>query len=100
LVLALERLLAGLDSIGCDRARALDVVERVALDSVPPLRRRAYQVVREHAGMIETKAVADALRLPTNTIRRVLEELAVYDLVRREGHGQGQADLWGLGDVA
>src|SRR5215831_4135972 len=39
--LALERLLAGLETLGLDRKKALTIVEEVALDSVPPLRRRA-----------------------------------------------------------
>jgi hypothetical protein len=99
LVLSLERLLAGLDSIGCDRALALSVVERVALDSVPPLRRNALEVVRKHGASITTKAVAEGLGLPTVTTRRVLEDLAAYQLVRREGMGQGHADSWLLGDL-
>jgi hypothetical protein len=41
--LTLERLLAGLDTLGVDREDAFRVVEAVALDSVPPLRRRAYE---------------------------------------------------------
>ena len=44
--LALERLLAGLDTLGMDRKQALAIVKEVALDSVPPLRRRAYQRAR------------------------------------------------------
>jgi len=34
--LTLERLLAGLDTLGLDRKAALDVVEGIAMDSVPP----------------------------------------------------------------
>ena len=45
--LALERLLAGLDNLGVERALALNVVEGVAMDSVPPLRRRAYEHLRK-----------------------------------------------------
>ena len=41
--LALERLLAGLDTLGVERSLAMDVIEAVAMDSVPPLRRRAYE---------------------------------------------------------
>jgi hypothetical protein len=36
--LTLERLLAGLDTLGVERAQALRVVESIAMDSVPPLR--------------------------------------------------------------
>jgi hypothetical protein len=38
--LTLERLLAGLDTLGLERATALNVVETIAMDSVPPTRRR------------------------------------------------------------
>ncbi len=94
MVLTLERLLAGLDVLGCERRKALDVVRRVALDSVPPLRRRAFEWLRDRTTPAETKTVAEALGLPTNTVRRVLEDLAAYQLVSRHGQGVGQADLW------
>jgi len=99
LVLSLERLLAGLDSLGCERALALKVVERVALDSVPPLRRRALDAVRASGCPVETKVVAEAMGLPTVTARRVLEDLAAYRLVERENLGPGRADTWAVGEV-
>jgi hypothetical protein len=98
--LTLERLLAGLDTLGVDRAIALDVVEQVAMDSVPPLRRRAYEYLislpPDLTGIAkaETSAVAKALGLPTVTVRRALEDLAAYGLVERVSHGSGKADLW------
>jgi hypothetical protein len=91
--LALERLLAGLDTLGVDRAKALAIVKRVALDSVPPLRRRAYECVCKH-DPVETADVAIELGLPTNTARRILEDLAAHGLVIRRSQGQGKADLW------
>jgi hypothetical protein len=95
--LALERLLAGLDVLGTDRAIALDVVERVALDSVPPQRRQAYELVnaRTLVGKItKTSDLAAEMGLPTVTVRRILEDLAAYGLIAREGKGQGKADEW------
>jgi hypothetical protein len=98
--LALERLLAGLDTLGVDRAVAGDVIEAVAMDSVPPLRRRAYEhlcAARDVTGQpsaIETSKVAEALGLPTNTVRRGLEDLTAYGLAQREKQGGGKADLW------
>ncbi len=47
--LSLERLLAGLDTLGVDRDVALNVVETVAMDSTPPIRRRAYEYLRHIA---------------------------------------------------
>ena len=91
--LALERLLAGLDTLGVERERAMEVVLSVALDSAPPLRCAAYKTI-ERSKTAETSDVAVALRLPTNTARRILEDLAAYGLVTRELQGQGKADLW------
>ena len=100
--LALERLLAGLDTLGVDRESAMQVVESVALDSVPPIRRRAYEFLRmqspddllSEAGLSETATVANAIGLPTVTVRRALEDLAAYQLVQRISQGAGKSDLW------
>jgi len=93
--LCLERLLAGLDTLGVERATALNVVEAVALDSVPPIRRRAFEYLEPLApDVAETPAVAQALGLPTNTVRRTLEDLAAYGLVERTSQGQGKPDQW------
>ena len=91
--LALERLLAGLDTLGVTRKTAMEVVTSVAMDSAPPLRRAAYECVGKYSD-VETADVAIPLGLPTNTVRRILEDLAAYGLVIRTGQGQGKADLW------
>jgi hypothetical protein len=93
--LTLERLLAGLDTLGLDRATALDVVESIGMDSVPPTRRRAYEFLQDIAPAdTETAAVAKHMGLPTVTVRRALEDLAAYGLVERTGQGPGKPDLW------
>lgn len=101
LALVLERLLAGLDTLGCPRDTALAVVQRVALDSVPPLRRRALDFLRSQKEPTDTKTIAEALGLPTGTVRRSLEDLAAYGLARRDGtkQGRGGADLWTQGEI-
>jgi hypothetical protein len=91
--LALERLLAGLDTLGIDRKKALSVVEEVALDSVPPLRRRAYDTVCKYTN-VETTDVAIALGLPTGSARRILEDLEGHGLITRTSQGAGKPDLW------
>jgi hypothetical protein len=93
--LTLERLLAGLDTLGIERATALDVVERVAMDSVPPIRRRAFEYLQTTTDdFAETSAVANAIELPTTTTRRALEDLAAYQLVERISQGPGKPDIW------
>jgi hypothetical protein len=97
--LMLERLLAGLDTLRVERTKALEVVQRIAYDSVPPQRLRIYRYLRKH-GAQKTRSVALALGLPTSTIRRRLEELAAYGVVRREAEGDEAKghDIWISGE--
>jgi hypothetical protein len=98
--LTLERLLAGLDTLGVDRATALDVVESVAMDSVPPIRRSAFEYIAKLEDFAaETPAVAKALELPTVTVRRTLEDLTAYGLLQRVAQGQGKPDLWAIKEL-
>jgi hypothetical protein len=96
--LALERLLAGLDTLGVERKTALSVVKSVALDSVPPQRRQTYECLDRYSKdsdpTLTTKDVAIELGVPTVTAKRVLEDLAAYGLAIRREQGQGKADLW------
>jgi Bifunctional DNA primase/polymerase, N-terminal len=106
--LCLDGLLTALSTFEVERSVALNVVRNVALDSVPPMRRQAYEYLcseasrwerRDGAGKLvdcgyTTAAVARHLSLPTNTVRRVLEDLAAYDLLERVAQGSGRADLW------
>jgi hypothetical protein len=101
--LALERLLAGLDTLGVNRKIALGVVMRIALDSTPPVRRRIYEMLRKPppgAGRSAplpkwtTTEVGNRLGLPTTTARRNLADLASYGLVKEEGQGAGKPSLW------
>ena len=91
-----QRLLAGLDTLGVNRKVALRVIRAAALDSVPPNRRAAYDYLTARTGKeaASTPTIAEALALPTSTVRRVLEELAAYGLIDRRPQGQGKADLW------
>jgi hypothetical protein len=92
--LCLQQLLFGLDAIGVERKTAFEIIEAVALDSVPPLRRAAYDYLEDN-GADKTSGVAEYLNLPTNTVRRALEELAAYGLVKCSKSDQkGKADTW------
>jgi hypothetical protein len=101
--LSLERLLAGLDTLGIDRDVALNVVETVAMDSTPPIRRRAYEYLRHIAPRAsEIADIAENVRIPEKTLRRHLEDLVAQGLVKhipREkrselDYEEGRADLW------
>lgn len=92
---ALERVLAGLDCLGVGRRKARRVVRAMAFDSVPPNRLSVYRHLKSLKGQpANTTAIAGAVKLPTVTTHRVLEELVAYGLVRRKSQGPGRADLW------
>ena len=93
--LTLERLLAGLDSLGIERAAAFAVIEKVTFDSVPPNRLRVYEHLKEiDPSWADTSTIAHAIRLPTTTVRRALEDLVAYDLAEKQSVGQGNPTLW------
>jgi hypothetical protein len=99
LVGVLARLLAALDAIGLERGQAWKVINRVGLDSMPALRRSCLEVLLKH-GEVSTTGVAEAVRYPTQTTRRSLEDLTAHDVICRISHGSGKSDTWKLSDWA
>jgi hypothetical protein len=99
MVKMLARLLGGLDAIGLEREVSLALVAKVALDSLPALRRSVLHCL---AGLgdgedLTTTRVAEALNLPTNTVRRGLQDLHAHGLVDcRPAAKQGEAHSWSL----
>jgi hypothetical protein len=95
LVKVLARLLAGIHATGADPATAWRIVTKCALDSIPAL--RLAVIAHLHTtGEQSTTTIAQAVRHPTQTTRRALEDLAAHSLVHRESQGKGRADTWEL----
>lgn len=102
LAICLERLFSGLIAIGLDRERAMRVIETVALDSAPPLRRHAFEELTTVPRA--TRDIAKKFKLPTVTMRRTLEDLEAQGLAKRERakdedsgeEKKGGADLWSV----
>ena len=96
LVIVLDRLLGGLDALGCDRADAFRVVTKAALDSVPALRFAVLDVLHA-ADNLDTNVIAEAVRHPSTTTRRALEDLTAHGLVdRRRGENEKDPHRWTL----
>ena len=92
---ALERVLSGLDCLGVKRSKARRVIRTIAFDSVPPNRLSVYRYLKKLKGrLVDTTTVAKAVKLPTTTAHRALEELVIYGLAERDPQGPGRADLW------
>lgn len=94
LTVCLDRLLAGLDVIGVDRAEAWSVVVKAALDSMPALRRQVLETLIAAEDKLSTTEIGEALQYPTTTARRALEDLAAHGVLKRYPQGEGKADLW------
>jgi hypothetical protein len=94
LALALARLLVGVTAIGAPRVEAWRVVSKVALDCIPALRLRVITMLAGANVPVDTTTVATAIKYPTQTTRRALEDLAAHGVVKRQPGGKGKADLW------
>jgi IclR helix-turn-helix domain len=94
LVLTLAQLLAGLDVLGVERATALDLVRSVARASAPAVRVSMLDLLARSDEPLTTTAAGQALRYPTSTTRRTLEDLQAHGLVLRVAGGKGKADSW------
>lgn len=90
----LSRLVHGLRLIGAAEDETWRIAQRVALDSAPKLRVRTFRALLAEPGAVATRAVADAVKHPTTTTRRALEELYAHGLVARRGNGEGHSDEW------
>ncbi len=98
LVGALGRMLTGLRLIGVDDAEAWRVTTKVGLDSMPASRLRALEFLLGKPQPVPTTTVALELGLPTQTTRRVLEDLAAHGALLRTAQGDGRAHEWSVVD--
>lgn len=96
LVKVLARLLAGIHATGADPVTAWHVVTKCALDSIPALRLAAIAHLHDAPGEQSTTTIAQAVRHPTQTTRRALEDLAAHGVLTRTSNGKGHADTWQL----
>lgn len=98
LIIVLDRLLAGLYTIGASRTDAWKVVTKCALDSIPALRLAVLYALKH--GQADTNDISGKVRHPATTTRRALEDLVAHGLVEVERQGEGRAHLWTLSTFA
>jgi len=78
----------------------LELVLEVALGCIPTRRRLVLQLLAQSERRLMTSDLAEAINLPTATVRRDLEDLTVLQLVKRIKQGEGQSDLWVIDGAA
>ena len=94
LVKQLVAILSGLDMIGVPRQRGLDVVARLAMDSLPVVRRALMITLAANDEPMAMSNIVATTPYPAKTIRRALEDLEAHQVVERRS--SGRADYWGL----
>lgn len=70
------------------------LVYKVGMDTLPQKRRKTIVVLLAATESLTTAEVALNIGYPTNTTRRILEDLQGLGLSEREHEGQGYADKW------
>lgn len=95
----LRRLYSGMLAIGLPRDVAWPLVAKTGLDTMPKLRRAAFDALLPADDGMTTTTIATQAGYPTTTARRSLEDMAAHGVVTRMPGGKGNADIWRLSDV-
>ena len=77
----------------------LELTRQVGLACIPSHRRKLLAILCQSAREMTTTEIANAIDLPTNTVRRYLEDLAALRLVHRR-EGDTNAFLWQITEFA
>ena len=87
----LATLRAGLAAIGVTETRAVELLSRVAVSCIPPMRVAVFRVLlREGDDGVETRRLATEIGRPTGIVRRTLEDLACHGLAVRTKESAGR----------
>lgn len=70
------------------------LIYKIGMDTLPLKRKLAIKTLLKADDYLETADIAMKIGYPTNTTRRVLEELHGLKLIIRESKGRGYADRW------
>lgn len=73
----------------------LKIVSRVALDSAPPNRSKIFKRLIQNNGQLATNEVIDILRCSRPTALKLMEELAILEIVDTEGNMHDETDSFG-----
>jgi hypothetical protein len=92
------RLFHGMSVIGVERSRIWETLLKMALDSMHKTRCSALKLLANSNAPLATGAVAVALDMPTQTVRRSLEELNTHGILTRAKGAK--SDVWTFSDEA
>lgn len=79
----LAQLMRGMCVIGLRPERRRELIVKIGLDCIPPVRRIALEKLMRKPHALTLNEIADGSAYPDTTIRRALEELECYAIVER-----------------
>lgn len=89
------QLLRGLGMIGAAEPAMWRVMQAAVLGCIPSIRRRVLRVLLDDESGLRTAQVAVRLRIPTRTVRRTLDDLAVHGVLDVDGDmNDERGSLW------
>ena len=80
--------------LGISQQRSWTLVPKVAFDSMPKIRRLLFDTLVQAKDYQTTREIALAIRYPTKTVHRALEDLAVHRVVMRTTQKGKKGDVW------
>lgn len=75
-----------------------ELIYKIGMDTLPQNRKLVINALVETEGYQETAEVATVIGYPTNTTRRLFEDLHGLKLIDRISYGQGHPDKWIMRD--
>ncbi len=75
------------------------LIYKIGMDSIPHKRRAVLEFLMGEEDAVDVASVASVIGYPSNSTRRVLEDLAGLGLVKCQQYGPGNADDWQLGEL-
>jgi hypothetical protein len=85
LMRSIVQLWKGLELIGVPHARRRELIQRTALDGMPPIRRLVFDHLAVRPATV--RDIASTSSYPEGTIRRAVEEMQAHGLLENNGSG-------------
>lgn len=76
-----------------------ELIYKIGMDTLPQKRKLVIETLIKNDDYLETADIAMEIGYPTNTTRRILEDLHGLKLIIRESQGRGYADRWIIDDT-
>ena len=93
---ALTQLWSGLELIGVEHRRRRELIQKVALDSMPPARRVTFDYLASTGSTdAQVLEISKTSHYSKQSIRRALQDLECHEVVVRTS---GKPELWSIAD--